>query len=231
MRPRIADEHDRPYFRETQSHRGWEIREPHFTVFAATSPADAREAAAHVAEGWANAVALSQRWTDVGRNADFGLSALQVTIDNEPLRERDGPLTTVNVVGIRTQVQINVAPGMPSLQQQLISLREGAAFAALHAAGLDSAAPPWVVAGLASHAGPRRAGLRTDRALECSGRRQPIRWAAMAFARSSDDTLDYRQINHQQAADQVAFLLTGNDAEHAPAFLGGAARVHGPYCG
>src|SRR5687767_4290934 len=50
VRPRIPDEHDRPYFRETQSHRGWEIREPQFTVVAATSAADARAAAAHVAE-------------------------------------------------------------------------------------------------------------------------------------------------------------------------------------
>jgi hypothetical protein len=39
------------------------------------------------------------------------------------------------------------------------------------------------------------------------------------FERARDDVLDYPQINHQQAADQVSFLLTGNDAEHAPAFL------------
>ena len=219
VRPRIADEHDRPYFRETQSHRGWEIREPQFTVFAATSAADARDAAAHVAEGWSNAMALSKRWTDVASNPDFGLSALQVAIDNEPLRERDGPLTTVNVVGIRTQVQINVAPGMPSLQQQLVSLREGAAFAALHAAGLDSAAPPWVVAGLASFAG--REGLPAEQIERSSARAAGSQFGGQQwrFARSSDDTLDYRQIDQQQSADQVAFLLTGNDAEHAPAFV------------
>src|SRR4051812_3239773 len=52
VRPRIPDEHDRPYFRETQSHRGWEIREPQFTVFAATSADDARWAADHVTSAW-----------------------------------------------------------------------------------------------------------------------------------------------------------------------------------
>ena len=43
VRPRIPDEHDRPYFSETQSHRGWEIREPQFTVLATTSQDDAVE--------------------------------------------------------------------------------------------------------------------------------------------------------------------------------------------
>src|SRR5262245_34727155 len=85
VRPRIPDEHDRPYFRETQSHRGWEIREPQFTVFAATSAADARLAAAHVSLAWKQAAALTGRWTNVVDNADFGLSALQVAIDNEPV--------------------------------------------------------------------------------------------------------------------------------------------------
>src|SRR5262245_47195149 len=59
VRPRIPDEHDRPYFRETQSHRGFEIREPQFTVIADTSAADARWAAAHVASGWQNAGELA----------------------------------------------------------------------------------------------------------------------------------------------------------------------------
>jgi hypothetical protein len=219
VRPRIPDEHDRPYFRETQSHRGWEIREPQFTVFAATSADDARLAAAHVSQAWNQAAALSLRWTKVVDNPDFGLSALQVVIDKEPVRDRDAPLTTVNVVGIRTQVQINAGPGQPSLEQQLLRVREGAAFAALHAAGLDSAATPWVVAGLASHAG--RAGL-TPEELKQYG--EPVGTAHFGgqqwrFERSADDTLDYQRIDHQAAAGQVAFLLTGNDAANAPAFI------------
>ena len=115
VRPRIPDEHDRPYNRETQSHRGWEIREPQYTVFATTSQADARWAAAQVATAWSNASKLAARWTAVQENPDFGLNALQVAITDEPLHDRDAPLTTVNVVGIQTQLQINVAPGQPPL--------------------------------------------------------------------------------------------------------------------
>src|SRR5262245_12590289 len=52
VRPRLSDDHDRPYFRQTQSHRGFEIREPQFTVIAQTSAADAQWAAGHVAAAW-----------------------------------------------------------------------------------------------------------------------------------------------------------------------------------
>lgn len=219
VRPRIPDEHDRPYYRETQSHRGWEIREPQYTVFAATSAADASTAAAHVAQAWNQAAAIAGRWTKVVDNPDFGLSALQVVIDNEPVRDRDEPLTTVNVVGIRTQVQINTAPGQPSIQQQLLRVREGAAFAALHAAGLDSAAPPWVVAGLAAHAG--RAGMTPEELKQYGEPAGASQFGGQQwrFERAADDTLDYQRIDHQGAAGQVAFLLTGNDAAHAPAFV------------
>src|SRR5688572_30816215 len=71
VRPRIPDEHDRPYFREAQSHRGWEIREPQSTVFAATSVQDAREAAGHVSQAWNDAAGIARRWTDVPSNPDF----------------------------------------------------------------------------------------------------------------------------------------------------------------
>src|SRR5262245_14938204 len=68
VRPRIPDEHDRPYFRETQSHRGWEIREPQFTVFAATSADDAKWAAAQVSQAWQQASSLANRWTTSHHN-------------------------------------------------------------------------------------------------------------------------------------------------------------------
>jgi hypothetical protein len=172
----------------------------------------------HVSQAWNQAAALASRWTDVPSNPDR-LSALQVTIDNEPLRARDAPLTTVNVTGIQTQVQINVAPGQSSLQQQLLRLREGAAFAALHAAGLDSAAPSWVVAGIAAHAG--RADLTPEEVKQYSEPTGAAHFGGQQwrFERSAEDTLDYRKIDHQEAAGQVTFLLTGDDATHAPAFL------------
>src|SRR6478672_13151485 len=98
VRPRIPDEHDRPYFRETQTHRGWEVREPQFTVFAATSADDARWAAVQVAAAWNGAGLLANNWTNVHHDPDFGLSALQVAINNEPAGNRYLPATTITAV-------------------------------------------------------------------------------------------------------------------------------------
>jgi hypothetical protein len=231
-RPRIPDEHDRPYFRQTQSHRGWEIREPQFTVLATTSQADARWAAGQVAEAWSNAARLANRWTQEPKNPDFGLSALQVVIDDEPVRDRDSPLTTVNVLGIQTQVLISVAPGQPRLAEQRVQLREATALAMLYTAGLDSAAPPWALAGIAAFAG--RQGLTPEQvqqadARPATGNQGGQQWR---FLRQSQDVLAYQRLDQAAARARVQFLLTGHDAEHAPAMLAalrqateGAARA------
>jgi hypothetical protein len=220
VRPRPVDEHDRPYFRETQSHRGFEVRDEKFTVIATTSRDDARWAAGQVATAWQNAAGLADAWMTSHRNPDFGLQTLQVVIDDEPLRDRDAPLTTVNVVGIRTQVYVNVAPGQPPLAQQLVRLREGAAFAFLHTAGVDSAAPPWVVEGIAGFAARQRlseqeiqAGSAGDQAAQFGGQQ----WR---FARATEDTLAQPADGANEARQRVTFLLVGDDAAHAPRFLG-----------
>src|SRR5262245_4720293 len=80
VRPRLSDDHDRPYFRQTQSHRGFEIREPQFTVIAQTSAADAQWAAGHVAAAWQQAGSLADHWTRVHQQPDFGLNSLQVVV-------------------------------------------------------------------------------------------------------------------------------------------------------
>ena len=204
--------------RETQSHRGWEIREPQFTVVADTNAADARWAAQHVSEAWKNAAALADRFTTAHHHPDFGLNQLQVVISNEPLRDRDAPLTTVNVVGLQTQVQINVAPGQPSLQRQASRMREGAAFAMLHAAGVDSAAPPWVLAGLAAVAG--RSGMPEDQWKALAGE-PAIRFGGQQwrYTRGAQDTLNVPDLDHEEAALRMTFLLKGNDAAYAPALF------------
>jgi hypothetical protein len=219
QRERPSDEHDRPYFRETQSHRGWEIRTPQFTVFADTSVEDARLTAGQIEEAWQAASNLASHWTSAPRNADFGLNALQVVITSEPTRERDAPPTTLNVVGIQTQVQINIAAGQPPLGQQLVRIREGAAFGMLHAAGLDAASPPWLMSGIASFAG--RKGL-PDEALSQSARSEQLprlggqQWR---YSRSQADQLAYPPTDHEESASRATFLLTGNDAQHAPALV------------
>ena len=219
VRPRIPDEQDRPFRRETSSHRGWEIREDQFTIAANTSLEDARWAARQVVQVRSQLGQVLDRFTEVHHQPDFALNSLQVVIDNEPHRDRYGALTTINGVGIQTNVQINVAPGALPLADQVLRLREGGAFAMLHAAGMDSVLPPWVVSGLASHAArigqPKpapKAGEIAPRGVAMGG--QQWRWK-----RSAQDQLDEQPQGHSQAGSMVSFLLEGNDAEHAPELL------------
>lgn len=219
VRPRLLDEHDRPYTRETQSHRGFEVRADHFTVFASTSREDAQWAASQVQEAWHQAARLSARWTNAPSHPDFGLNALQVVIDSEPLRERDAPATTVNVVGIQTQVRIGVSQTERPLRSQMADLRAGSAFAMLHAAELDSAAPPWVVRGLAQFAA--RQGVAEELVPQDANAQAALRFGGQQwrYQRAFADALDEPLEANKLADDRVKFLLTGNDGEHAPALF------------
>jgi hypothetical protein len=210
---------DQPYWRETQSHRGWEIREPQYVVFAATSKGDAAWAAGHVQQAWINAARLADRWTDAHRQPGFGLGSTQVVIDNDPPRERDGPLTTVNVVGVQTQVYLNVSPGQPTLRQQVLRLRAAAAFAMLHTAGLDGATPPWVAQGLAANLGGQ--GLDPVDAKAAEEVKLAARFGGQQwrFTRSGQDKLADPGIDEPSAASSIKFLLEGDDAQHASALL------------
>ncbi|MDX1944980.1 MAG: hypothetical protein SFU86_06205 [Pirellulaceae bacterium] len=219
VRARIPDEQGRPFRRETSSHRGWEIREDQFTIAANTSLADARWAARQVMQVRGELAPLLDQFTKVHHQPDFALNSLQVVIDKEPHRDRYGSMTTIDGVGIQTSVTINVAPGQPPLADQLLRLREAGAFAMLHAAGMDAMLPPWVVSGLASHAAligqPQPAakpGEFAPRGVAMGG--QQWRWK-----RSAQDQLDEQPLDETQAGQMVSFLLTGNDAEHAPAFI------------
>ena len=210
---------NQPYWRETQSHRGWEIREPQYVVFAATSKDDAAWAASHVEQAWTSAARLADRWTEAHRQPGFGQGSTQIVIDNDPPRERDGPLTTVNVVGVQTQVYLNVSPGQPTLRQQVLRLRVATAFAMLHTAGLDGATPPWVVEGLAANLGAQ--GLDPDDAKAAVDVKLPARFGGQQwrFARSAQDALADPGLDEANSASHVKFLLEGDDAQHAPVLL------------
>lgn len=221
VRPRIPDELDRPVRRETSSHRGWEVREDQFTIAANTSELDAKWAATEVTKVRGQMFDLADRLTSVHRAADFGLNSLQVVIDGEPPRERDAPLATVNVVGIQTQVLLNVSPGQPALGKQLLRLREAAGFSVLHAAELDGVLPPWVVTGLASHVALLGQPDDAPQPDEFSPKGTPLGGEPWRFNRKSQDRLQAEPQHLSQAAEHVGFLLTGNDAEFAPQFLAG----------
>jgi hypothetical protein len=218
-RPLPANRLYQPYWRETQSHRGWEIREPQYVVFANTNRDDAHWAAGQVQQAWASAERLADRWTDAHRQPGFGQGSTQIVIDSEPRRERDGPPTTVNVVGVQTQIYLSVAPGEPTLRQQVIRLREAAAFALLHTAGLDAAVPPWVAQGLAAHAaeqGLDPADAKAAKDVKLAARFGGEQWR---YKRSGQDALDYPAFDEAGAAASIQFLLQGDDGQHAPALL------------
>jgi YD repeat-containing protein len=219
VQPRIPDELDRPVNRVTSSHRGWEIREDQYTIAANTSLADAEWAAAQVGRARTEMAALADRFTQVHRAADFGLNSLQVAIEGEPPRERDAPPTTLNVVGIQTQVLLNVSPGQPRLAQQRLRLRQAAAFSLLHAAELDAALPAWVVLGLAGHV----ARVGEPDSVPLPGEFAPVGVALggeqWRFARTAADRLAAPPEDLDRSALAVEYLLTGDDAVHAAALL------------
>lgn len=218
-RVRLIDEHDRPYFPQTQSHRGFEIREPQFTIVATTRLEDAQWAAEQVRWAWQRTAALADRWTDVHRHPDFGLSALQVVLTEPPLHDRDQPAATLQVVGIQTQVLLLVGNGQPAAAQRQ-RLAEATAFAMLHAAGLDAAAPPWVVEGLACEAVREGFPSPEDQpAASLFAAQLPFGGAQWRYGRATADRLAMPPDMHQEAADRMAFLLRGDDGEHAPALV------------
>ncbi len=225
VRPRIPDELDRPVRRETSSHRGWEIRADQFTIAANTSLDDARWAAAEVTKARGQMFALADRFTTVHRNPDFGLNSLQVVIDGNPPRDRDAPQVTINIVGIQTQAVINVSQGQPGLKDQLLRLREAASFAVLHAAELDSELPPWVIGGMAAHVARQVQAADAPQPNEFAPAGEPLGGQQWRGKRVTPDRLALPKIDRTAAASQVAFLLGGNDGEHAPELLAGLVET------
>jgi hypothetical protein len=219
VRPRIPDELDRPVRRETSSHRGWEIREDQFTIAANTSQDDARWAAAEVAKVRSQTADLADRFTSIHRAADFGLNSLQIVIDGNPPSRRDAPPVTINVVGIQTQALLNVSPGQPQLKDQLLRLREAAAFAVLHAAEIDGTLPPWVIGGLAAHVARQGQPADAPQPNDIAPRGEPIGGQQWRWQRATQDRLESHPLDRTAAASQVGFLLAGDDGEHAPEFL------------
>ena len=222
VRERPVDELDRPRNKERWTHRGYEIRTNQFVVIANTRVEDARWAAAQMETAWADFGKLADAWMKGHHNPDFGIGAVQVYVDANPPKDRDLPPTTLNVIGIQTQITINVAPGQPSLEDQLYRLRKAAGQAFLHTAELDRQLPPWACDGLATHVAAEgmspeeiKAADQQDKSPDAPqlGGRQ---WR---FNRAEQDRLNVRALDQDAAAEEVKFLLTGNDAAHAPALF------------
>jgi hypothetical protein len=156
------------------------------------------------------------------RNSEFGIGAVQVYIDGNQPKDRDLPATTINVVGIQTQITLYVAPGQPKLEDQIYRLRKAAGQAFLHTAELDRQLPPWTCDGLASFIAVE--GLSPEEIQAAaeqvkapgSPRLGGQQWRAK---RIEQDRLNMPEVDSDAAALEVEFLLTASDAAHVPEFF------------
>ena len=226
VRLRPADELDRPRNKERWTHRGYEVRTNQFIVVANTRVEDARWVAEQMETAWTDFGNLADAWMKGHHQSDFGIGAVQVFIDGNAPKDRDLPLATLNVVGIQTQIMLHVAPGEPALKEQLYRLRKGAGLAFLHTAELDRQLPPWACDGLASYVAAVRLSAEQVKAsdeqdtIPGAPRLAGQQWR---FKRAEQDQLEAPTFDQDAAAQEVKFLLTGNDAAHAPAFF---AAIH-----
>ena len=218
-RERIPDEHDRPRYKERWTHRGFEVVNDNIYVVATTSIDDARRAAAEATQAWQEVGQLADHFTQVHKKKDFGIGALQVFVDGEKQRDRDQPLTTLNVVGQKSNLVVHVNPGSPSLEQQASRVREATALAFLRTAELDLQYPAWVSEGIAGYIAEKG---QTAEAIE---QIQPQRTTAniggkqWRSVRMQQDVLTPDKDEHKDAVARVRFLLEGDDSAHTPAFF------------
>lgn len=195
----------------------WEVREGSVAVAANTNLADAQWAAAEIAKAQAQTAKLIARFAPQQAKGELPPDSLQVAINARPRQGRGAAATTINVVGIQTQVQLDVSPGQPKLKDQVERLRGAAAFAALHAREIDVVLPPAVVMGLASHVGSQVVTSNT------AAPQQPALLEQLAgdqwrWQRSAPG-LRREPLPLAAAAEQAGFLIAGNDAQFAPETL------------
>jgi hypothetical protein len=221
VRERRVDELDRPQYNERWTHRGWHLRGENLEVVANSSYEDAVFAQAQATRAWADAGSLADHWTKVHRNPNFALGKVQLFVDNAPPRDQEQPITTLDVVGMQTQVHLNVAPGQPPLEEQLPRLRQATAWALLHTAEMDRQLPPWVCTGLATYVA--RAGLPPDAPdPNANPAGVPLGGQQWRYVRGQTDVLDVTAPNLEQIEREsamVKFLIEGNDAAHALDFF------------
>ena len=218
-RQRIPDELDRPRYKERWTHRGFEVHSDNISVIANTKVEDARAAAQEAAQAWKEAGSLADHFTGVHRQRDFGIGALQIHIDGEPQRDRDRPLTTLNVVGQKSHLVVHVNPGQPTLEKQAPRLREAAVLAFFRTSELDLQFPKWVSEGLAGYLAQKGELADATAALRPAPTTANIGGQQWRSNRLRQDVLKPEADQHQEAIARVRFLLEGDDSAHTPAFF------------
>ncbi|WP_254510748.1 hypothetical protein [Anatilimnocola floriformis] len=219
IRPRIPDENDRPHYKERWTHRGFELHNNNMSVIANTNADDARHAMTEALQAWQEAGALADHFTKVHRNPNFGIGALQIVVDGDPQRARDQPLTTLNVVGLKSNLVVHVGKGQPPLDQQIQRVREATVLALLRTTELDIQYPSWVSQGIASYIAQQGESAETLATAAPEPTTANIGGQQWRGNRLKQDVLKPAEDQHQESIARVRFLLEGNDSEHTPAFF------------
>ncbi|WP_425617786.1 hypothetical protein NA78x_001475 [Anatilimnocola sp. NA78] len=220
LRERMPDNHHLPRYNEKWTHRGVEIITNQISVIAKTNKVeDARSASEAATQAWKEAGDLADQFTMVHRHQEFGIGALQVVIDDQPLRDRDQPNTALNVVGQKSQVVIYVNPAEPSLERQMTRLKEASVLAFLRTTELDVQYPNWVTEGIAGYVAQQGATAETLAQAAPKPTTANIGGQQWRSIRAQQDVLQQPANEHADAVERVKFLLEGDDSSHAPAFF------------
>lgn len=219
LRERIPDEHDLPRYKERWTHRGFEVHSDNISVIASTNVEDARRAANEAAQAWQEAGALADHFTKVHRNKMFGIGALQIHIDGEPQRDRDKPLTTLNVVGQKSNLVVHVNAGQPTLEQQAPRVREATVLAFLRTAELDLQYPAWVCEGMAGYIAQKGESAESIAQIQPAPTTANIGGKQWRSIRQQQDVLKPDSNEHHESIARVRFLLEGDDSAHTPDFF------------
>jgi hypothetical protein len=218
-RERIPDELDRPRYKERWTHRGFEIVSDQITVVANTNIEDARRAAAEATQAWQDAGKIADNFTKVHRHRDFGIGALQIHVDGERQRDRDQPLTTLNVIGQKSQIVVHVDKGQPALEQQAPRLREAAVLAFMRTAEIDLQYPTWVSQGIAGYVAEKDAPPETIAQVQPKPATANIGGQQWRQIRKEQDVLTPDLDARNEAVARVRFLMEGDDSSHTPDFF------------
>ncbi len=191
-RRHAVDELDLPRYERRVSHRGWEIRSRHFVVVSTESSAEAERVAGELEATWVRIGRLADYWTKLHRQPTFATSAVGVLITRESRGTRRAPASDLRLADGELDIYLQMPKGSEHFEKCLPDVRRGAWSTFLRVTELEHRLPDWV-----------RTGLGEYFAREQSGSGSPPK----------DNSA------RAEAALWIRYLLEGDDARHAPAFL------------
>jgi hypothetical protein len=214
------DELDLPAVHRRSSGAGFEYSTRHFKIVAPAGWEQAEEVALDMERTWSKLEILADHFTTRHRQPTFAIGAVGVWIDADPYRDIAAHAPGPRISNDGADVYVNIAPGQPSLADQMISVREEAVRSFFRVAQLDQTLPDWVQLGLGTYVAQE--GAEPNQPVNVPGTPPETRQAPQ---REVADKLYPTRSIEPGAADWVRFLLEGDDARLAPSFLGGVAAL------